>query len=578
MESALFPLFFFGNDDTRTCSLPNVVIDILQRTPFSLNVLRVSLFSLSCYADISIILYFLSYTFQFYFCEKFTFLFSRLLCEHEIGNVIRASHERRRRSGFTLMSNTPRRIELSSWQGDPVLQSFKCAITLKGKWLTKSPADLITLFLKHYFKQYGVTRGEAGPKLDDELPHLWRPEDDFELCTSLGVALSIYAELKVVPGVMQVRSRYFSADTFDACCRAVEECPPERRPTTGGIYHLLEGDCDLKDLPNPGLYGRVAALFLNVGTLPAAPDSVMASALRIEIEGFKAWRALSGERRKALKTAIIPRRMDLAAALGCNLVRRSRWLRSTSTPPTSPLLSYVARNVCNAKSGALWTYEASVAVSEYIEERLAVKPLGYRGAATQISLGDVASFLKRVRPALDIRLADDLQSAIQRDRPAIILIDAWAEPAAVQRALPGCKGGVSSPDDEEGLQFDVPEVLIFGPVSLLQLELQGYKNVHLDHLSTHLLHANDDPHAHFGTFVCIALRATNNRLSAFRDPAEVAHSKAQGTVARIIAQAQRGTMPDAKDLALLEEANEVIAGTPNHIKHNVRTPLQDDED
>lgn len=479
------------------------------------------------------------------------------------------------------MSHTPRRIELSSWQGDPVLESFKCAITLKGKWLTKSPGDLIALFLTHYFKQHRAASGggsEAASQHDDKLPHLWRPDDDFELCTPPGVALSTYAELKVVPGVLRVRSRYSLADSFDACCRAVEECPSERRPTTGGIYHLLEGDCTLKDLPNPGLYGRLAALFLDARTLPAAPDSVMASALRVEIEGFKAWRALSGERRKALKTAIMPRRSDLAAAIGCDLARRTRWLRNTSTSSSSPLLSYVARNVCNAKSGALWTYEASVAVAEYIEERLAVKPLGYRSAATQISLGDVAAFLKRARPALDIRLADDLEGAIQRDRPAIIILDAWAEPAAVQRALPGCKGGVSSPEDEEGLQFDVPEVLIFGPVSLLQLELQGYKNVHLDNLSMHLLHANDDPHANFGTSVCIALRATNNRLSAFRNPAEVAHSRAQGTVARIIAQAQRGEPPDPKDLVRLQEANQIIAGTPNHIKLNVRTPLEDDDD
>lgn len=451
-------------------------------------------------------------------------------------------------------TTTSKRFELSAWPGDAALTSFKCAVTLKSRWLSKGPGELIGLFLEHYAKKkFGrpAKRWTAG---------------DFEVCTAAGVAISDCAELRSVPASVLVRSLAPEA-TLTSCCDAVKSVVD--RPTTGVLFHLLEGRIGLQDLPHPGLYSRLLELFRNEPEEPRGDDAVEIE-VALEISGYQSWRKVTGEQRRALETALVPRRADLGALLGGPLKFRTRFDRRRSA--ASPLLCYVSRNVFDAK-GVLWTYEALVAIADYLSQRLAVKPIGYRSCVVQVSkFASLAARLSRMDAKLDVRVADDLETAIRHDRPTILLVDAWTDNLDV---LQRCKNAVKDEDGSSSL--DVPEMLLFAPADLA-LQLEGYRTHRLDDLAAHLLHAYDDPHDHLGTTQCLAYRSAGKILCAFRDPDEVAFSKAQGTVARVLAQAQRGAPPDPDDLRNLQQANDLIAATPDHIRRGVVARRDDDDD
>ena len=60
----------------------------------------------------------------------------------------------------------------------------------------------------------------------------------------------------------------------------------------------------------------------------------------------------------------------------------------------------------------------------------------------------------------------------------------------------------------------------------------------------------------------------------FRTHAEVAHSKAQGVVARAYANAQRGVVGTPDDLRELDEAQRVVRSTDRAVRDGVRQPLR----
>lgn len=456
-----------------------------------------------------------------------------------------------------------RRLEVRSCEGDLCLSPFKCAVTLKTRWLSKGPADLIGIFLDNYATK------KFGRKVE-----LWSAQEDFELATIQGQAISDCAELKTVPLSLVVRSRAGQSYDYKECCESVKSCSQERRPTTGAIFHLLEGHVSIQHLPNPGLYARLKKLF-EIGTLPEGDDLV-----KQEIVNYRKWRMISAEKRKALKAVVVPRRDDLDTLVDNPPVKlRTKWDQSP-LGDTSSLISFVGRNLWDSK-GTVFTYEACVSIADYLKKRLAVKPLGYRNCATQIYDTTVVHLIKKICPELDLRYAQDFETALE-DRPAILITDGRDD------FFDKCKGALEGTDP--ALKLDVPEILFLTTAANSSStsttskraetpqQLEGYKTKHLHDISAHLLHIYDDPDKSEGHARLVSIRAVNNRLSLFRDPQEVEHSKAQGTVARIVAQAQRGQPPSTADLRDLEEANAIIASTPEHIKLNVRTPLDDDDD
>ena len=64
-------------------------------------------------------------------------------------------------------------------------------------------------------------------------------------------------------------------------------------------------------------------------------------------------------------------------------------------------------------------------------------------------------------------------------------------------------------------------------------------------------------------------RAADCRLSQFRTRAEVAHSKAQGVVARAYANAQRGVVGTPGELRELDEAQRVVRSTDRAVRDGV---------
>ena len=72
----------------------------------------------------------------------------------------------------------------------------------------------------------------------------------------------------------------------------------------------------------------------------------------------------------------------------------------------------------------------------------------------------------------------------------------------------------------------------------------------------------------------VSFRAAGCRLSQFRTHTEVAHSKAQGVVARAYANAQRGVVGTPAELRDLEEAQRVVRATDRAVRDGVRPPLR----
>ena len=156
------------------------------------------------------------------------------------------------------------------------------------------------------------------------------------------------------------------------------------------------------------------------------------------------------------------------------------------------------------------------------------------------------------------------------------------------------KGTVPDPD----FPCDVPEYVLIGPAAELMplvkatalrlkrdapLEkkkgeawapFEGYDAVHVERVSRKLLHVADSNENKYGHACCVAFRAADCRLSQFRTHAEVAHSKAQGVVARAYANAQRGVMGTPGELRDLEEAQRVVRATDRAVRDGVRQPLR----
>ena len=171
------------------------------------------------------------------------------------------------------------------------------------------------------------------------------------------------------------------------------------------------------------------------------------------------------------------------------------------------------------------------------------------------------------------------------------------------------KETVRDPD----FMIDVPEYVLIGPSAVLlkpiydkqkakkmQLEVQGYEDdvdvdsakpkrrdpdkpweafegydaYHIESVSRHLLHLADFDSGKYGHACCVSFRSAGQRMSQFRTRAEIEHSKAQGKVAKAMANAQRGEMPNELEQREIDEAQQVMNKADKTIKDNVRTPLQ----
>jgi len=272
-------------------------------------------------------------------------------------------------------------------------------------------------------------------------------------------------------------------------------------------------------------------------------------------------------------------------------------------------LAYFAQNNCGS-TGEVLTYEGALALANYLKERLAVKPLGYRDCAVEMNAGTgrLAHVLARVGKgkietsgndftvvATDVDFsaaAQDSAFAVERMgleevvltyRPAM-LVSAWRYASGSEDWIGKCKECVPDPD----FKLDVPEFVLIGPSrDLLDPALcddaragnkdgenrarqvprdgawrrfEGYERVHLDHISRHLLHVADDGADKYGHVCCVSFRSTS-RLAQFRSLHEVARSKAQGKLAKAQAEMQRGgPQPSDRKLHELLEAQAVLNG------------------
>ena len=179
---------------------------------------------------------------------------------------------------------------------------------------------------------------------------------------------------------------------------------------------------------------------------------------------------------------------------------------------------------------------------------------------------------------------------IEAYRPTLLL-NCWNYGNA--QWLTQLKGTVPDPD----FPCDVPEYVLIGPAAELMplvkataarlqrnapLEkkkdgwkaFEGYDAVHIERVSRKLLHVADSNENKYGHACCVAFRAADCRLSMFRTRAEVAHSKAQGVVARAYANAQRGVVGTPAELRELDEAQRVVRSTDRAVRDGVRTPLR----
>ena len=102
---------------------------------------------------------------------------------------------------------------------------------------------------------------------------------------------------------------------------------------------------------------------------------------------------------------------------------------------------------------------------------------------------------------------------------------------------------------------------------------EGYDAYHIESVSRHLLHLGDLNAEKYGHACCVSFRSAGQRLSQFRTREEIEHSKAQGKVAKAMANAQRGELPNEAEQREIAEAQEVMNKADKAIKDNVRTPL-----
>ena len=460
-------------------------------------------------------------------------------------------------------------------------QRFAIALTLTQKWLTtKTADDVVRLFLKRFDAKHGS-------KTTDAFGLAARNGDAIAPDQPLGAALGSSTDL-------ELRRVESSGDAL-AQLRKLETM--EEAAIAAAYRALARGAGD-------GLVRELSRV--NSKTLDAALQTFLEEdstrwALAREVYRSNAFvRALKG--RMPAPTAL-PRRCEILEPLGCAIAERSSWRR----PPADAAAEGVAalilekaperRKPCELTPLAFWaqnalqtndvvlTREAVDELASYMRERLELRPVGFRGIAVEMGTPRLARFLGR--DVVEARNAT-MPDVIEAYRPTLLL-NCWNYGKAPW--LTQLKGTVPDPD----FPCDVPEYVLIGPAAELMplvkataLRLkrdappdkkvkweafEGYDAVHIERVSRKLLHVADDADR-YGHACCVSFRAADCRLSQFRTRAEVAHSKAQGVVAKAYANAQRGVMGTPDDLRELEAAQNVVRSTDRAVRDGVRAPLR----
>ncbi len=460
-------------------------------------------------------------------------------------------------------------------------QRFAIALTLTQKWLTtKTAADVVRLFLKRFDAKHGTAS-------TDEFALAVRNGEAIAQNQPLGAALGSSTDLEL--------RRIESSDDALAQLRKLETM---EEAAISKAYRALargEGDGLVRDLSrvNPKTLDAALQTFLE-------EDSARWALAREVYRSSAFVRALRGRMPSPLT---LPRRSEILEPLGASIEERSSWRRPPADAAAAGLAALIldkapdARRRCELTPLAFWsqnalgsndvvlTREAVDELASYMRERLELRPVGFRGIAVEMGAPRLSRFLGRdVVEARNAAMPD----IIEAYRPTLLL-NCWNYGNAPW--LTQLKGTVPDPD----FPCDVPEYVLIGPAAELMplmkataLRLkrnappekkdkweafEGYDAVHIERVSRKLLHVADSTDK-YGHACCVAFRAADCRLSQFRTRAEVAHSKAQGVVARAYANAQRGVMGTPDDLRDLEEAQRVVASTDRAVRDGVRTPLR----
>ena len=463
----------------------------------------------------------------------------------------------------------------------PTQQRFAIALTLTQKWLTtKSADDVVKLFLKRFDAKHGTAS-------TDDFNLAVRGGDAIAQNQPLGAALGSSTDLEL--------RRVESSEDALAQLRKLETM---EEAAISKAYRALargEGDGLVRDL------SRVDATTLDAALQTFLEEDSERWALAREVYRSSAFvRALKGRMPSPLT---LPRRSEILEPLGASMAERSSWRRPPDDVKVDGLAALILekaperRKPCELTPLAFWaqnalqtndvvlTREAVDELASYMRERLELRPVGFRGIAVEMGTPRLARFLGRdVVEGGDVAMPD----IIEAYRPTLLL-NCWNYGNAPW--LTQLKGTVPDPD----FPCDVPEYVLIGPAAELMplvkataLRLkrdapldkkdkweafEGYDAVHVERVSRKLLHVADDADR-YGHACCVAFRAADCRLSQFRTRAEVAHSKAQGVVARAYANAQRGVVGTPDELRELEEAQNVVRSTDRAVRDGVRQPLR----
>ena len=460
-------------------------------------------------------------------------------------------------------------------------QRFAIALTLTQKWLTtKSTDDVVRLFLRRFDAKHGS-------KTSDDFKLAVRNGDAIAPDQPLGAALGSSTDLEL--------RRVESSDDALAQLRKLETM---EEAAISKAYRALargEGDGLVRDL------ARVNSKTLDAALQTFLEEDSERWALAREVYRSSAFvRALKGRMPSPLT---LPRRSEVLEPLGVTIAERSSWRRPPADAAAEGVAALIlekapdARRRCELTPLAFWaqnalqtndvvlTREAVDELASYMRERLELRPVGFRAVAVEMGTPKLARFLGR-----DVVGAGDaaMPELVEAYRPTL-LINCWNYGNAPW--LTQLKGTVPDPD----FPCDVPEYVLIGPAAELMplvkataLRLkrnapldkkkswkafEGYDAVHIERVSRKLLHVADADDR-YGHACCVAFRAADCRLSQFRTRAEVAHSKAQGVVAKAYANAQRGVMGTPDDLRELEEAQRVVRSTDRAVRDGVRQPLR----
>ena len=466
----------------------------------------------------------------------------------------------------------------------PTQQRFAIALTLTDRWLTtKTAADVVRLFLKRFDAKHGsVTTDAFGLAA--------RGGDAIASNTPLGAALGIHTDLEL--------RRVESSEDALAKLRKLETM--EEAAISKAYRALARGE-------GGGLVRDLARV--NSKTLAAALQTFLEEdnerwALAREVYRSSAFVRALGPRRMP-SPLTLPRRAEVLEPLGVNIAERSSWRRPPADAAAEGLAALIletapdARRRCELTPLAFWaqnalqtndvvlTREAVDELASYMRERLELRPVGFRPVAVEMGTPRLARFLGRdVIEGGDATMPD----IIEAYRPTLLL-NCWNYGNAPW--LTQLKGTVPDPD----FPCDVPEYVLIGPTAELMplvkatalrlkrdapLEkkkdgwtaFEGYDAYHIERVSRKLLHVADSDENKYGHACCVAFRAADCRLSMFRTHAEVAHSKAQGVVAKAYANAQRGVVGTPDDVRELEEAQRVVRSTDRAVRDGVRQQLR----